>query len=129
MKLLRRLLLWGCLGGYLLQVATAIDLAVRPTIKVRALPGSMVTATLKKDFDRFCFVPLLGIVSLVDQQSYHVVLSNGFDQKAIGIDIIGDLPIEELDSFTEGGETVVFRRERPGEVARLTSAKRPSGKP
>jgi hypothetical protein len=119
---LRRIVLGSCLVGYLLQVATAIYLTARP-VAVHTLPGVAVTATLRKDVNPFSFVPLIGFGLLVRPENYHLALSNGYEEKILGIDVREDLPLEDLKAVNEGTETLVVRQSTGREVARLASAK------
>lgn len=118
----RRIALKVFLLAYFIQVGIAIYFITRP-IAIRALPGTPVTAKLKKDIGPLHFVPLLGFAILALPENYHMILTNGHEEKSLGIDTKADLPIDDLKAVIEGNEIVVIRQSTSREIARLTSAK------
>lgn len=118
---LRRIVFGTCLVGYSLQVATAIYFAAWPVAN-RALSESAVMATLKKDVNPYNFMPLIGFALLVRPENYHVVLSNGYDEKAFGIDVKEDLPLDDLKAINEGTEIIIVRQSTGREITRLASS-------
>jgi hypothetical protein len=97
-------------------------LAARP-VAVHTLPGATVTATLRKDVNPLSFVPLIGFALLVRPENYHVVLSNGYEERILGIDVRDDLPIEDLEAVNAGTNTLVVRQSTGREIARFASEK------
>lgn len=119
---IRRWILFACLGAYVVQVAVATYTVVRPT-EVRVLDGAPVTATVMKDFENLDFVPVIGVLSLLNPQGYRVVLCTDQDSKTLLLDLKEDLPVSGLWATREASMVVVFDDRSGRRVAELVSSR------